>query len=97
MNESPFDAGGAASSIQWDASVSEALIGSAPLLHNQPSVTRNVNVYREYLSISWLRLKPRQIPGGGGGEGGEEFLREVRKVEVGFQATQDENQGPVPE
>ena len=26
----------------------------------------------------------------------EEFLREVRKVEVGFQATQDENQGPVP-
>ena len=27
----------------------------------------------------------------------EEFLREVRKVEVGFEATQDENQGPVPE
>ena len=27
----------------------------------------------------------------------EEFLRVVRKVEVGFEATQDENQGPVPE
>ena len=27
----------------------------------------------------------------------EEFLREVRKEEVGFEATQDENQGPVPE
>ena len=27
----------------------------------------------------------------------EEFLREVRKEEVGFEETQDENQGPVPE